>query len=84
MTEDILKKIYAAKAKHLVEEMMREPYDLVRDRARESVATRRSFLDGLRARSGDAIIAEIKRASPSAGLIARDFDPVTIARIYEG
>lgn len=83
MAEDVLKKIYAAKAQRLKAEMEREPYEDIRERARASVATRRHFLKLLRARSGDAIVAEIKRASPSAGLIARDFDPVAIAKTYE-
>ncbi len=82
--DDVLKKIYAAKAEHLARETEREPYEFVHERALASVATRRPFLDALRAQSGGAIIAEIKRASPSAGLIARDFDPLAIARVYEG
>ncbi len=45
----------------------------------------RGFLYALRhPRRGDmALIAEVKKASPSAGVICRDFDPVRIARAYE-
>ncbi len=83
MAEDVLRKIYAAKAEHLKAEMAREPYEEIRERARASVASRRHFLKILKARSGEAIVAEIKRASPSAGLIARDFDPVATGKMYQ-
>ena len=80
---DTLQKIYAAKAAQLSEEEANEPYESVRDRACASKPQRRNFLEALRAADGCAMIAEIKRASPSAGLIARNFDPPAIARVYE-
>ncbi len=46
---------------------------------------RRDFLAALRRSpdNGPALIAEVKKASPSAGIICRDFDPVLIALEYE-
>jgi len=46
---------------------------------------RRDFLAALRKpRHGDiALIAEVKKASPSAGMICKDFDPIRIAKEYE-
>ncbi|MEA3362823.1 MAG: indole-3-glycerol phosphate synthase TrpC [Thermodesulfobacteriota bacterium] len=45
----------------------------------------RGFAERLRqsAASGTAIIAEVKKGSPSKGIIREDFDPVAIARSYE-
>jgi indole-3-glycerol phosphate synthase len=58
------------------------------DILREAVARhgpRRDFFAALRTpRQGDvALIAEVKKASPSAGIICKDFEPVRIAREYE-
>jgi indole-3-glycerol phosphate synthase len=80
---DTLQKIYAAKAAQLAEEEAREPYAALRERALARKAERRRFVEALRRADGSAIVAEIKRASPSAGLIARNFDPPAIARVYE-
>ncbi|MFY9738498.1 MAG: indole-3-glycerol phosphate synthase TrpC, partial [Candidatus Cybelea sp.] len=80
---DMLQKIYSAKAAALELERAREPYDGVRLRASARMGERRGFLAALQSAHGGAIVAEIKRASPSAGLIARSFDPVAIARAYD-
>ncbi len=44
--------------------------------------TVRNFRQALDGPSGIQLIAEVKKASPSAGLIRADFDPVAIARTY--
>ena len=80
---DLLKRIYASAWEHSVEAEQHEAYEAVRERALSRTAQRRPFLDALRKSDGSAIVAEIKRASPSAGLIARNFDPAKIARRYD-
>jgi indole-3-glycerol phosphate synthase len=47
---------------------------------------RRDFMAALEKprRPGPALIAEVKKASPSAGIICEHFDPVRIAKAYEG
>jgi indole-3-glycerol phosphate synthase len=52
-------------------------------KAAANLSQRRDFARALRARP-PAIIAEIKKASPSKGLLAAEFDPQAIAQDYEG
>jgi indole-3-glycerol phosphate synthase len=59
---------------------VREPD--VEQRAERSIAQRRDFLAALSART-PAIIAEIKKASPSKGVLAAQFDPPAVAHLYE-
>jgi indole-3-glycerol phosphate synthase len=54
----------------------------VEQRALESMAGRRDFLGALIGRA-PAVIAEIKRASPSRGVLSEDFEPSTIGEAYQ-
>lgn len=80
---DVLQRIFSESAERFSAAERSESYERVRARALERMGERRPFLGALRAADGTAIIAEIKRASPSAGLLARNFDPAEIARGYD-
>lgn len=80
---DILHRIYAAKEAVTAFEQAQDPYESVRERGLTRKIDRRSFLGALRSAQGPAIVGEIKRASPSAGLIVRNFDPCATADVYD-
>ncbi len=80
---DLLEKLYAAKATVRAADELREPSEVLRERAHNRRGERRGLGAALRAATGPAIIAEIKRASPSLGLIVRSLDPARVARDYE-
>jgi indole-3-glycerol phosphate synthase len=82
---DVLTRILAAKRREVEESKAKVSFDEVRRRAKSASAPR-GFEQALRAKIAQgkpAVIAEIKRASPSRGLIRADFDPARIARSYE-
>ena len=82
---DILQRILEVKRREIAEARERRPIEAVERDALEADAPR-GFERALRAKiaSGKpAVIAEIKRASPSLGLIRADLDPARIAASYQ-
>jgi len=82
---DILKTILRRKTEELIERSRRVPIGQMSQRAAAQPPAR-GFCEALtrRIHAGQpAVIAEIKRASPSKGLLRRDYRPAEIARSYE-
>jgi indole-3-glycerol phosphate synthase len=78
----ILDQIVAAKRQEIERAKAARPEPAVRAAA-EAAPAPRDFFSTLAAPGPIRLIAEVKKASPSAGVIRADFDPVEIAGIYE-
>ena len=82
---DILERILATKRREIAAAKAATPMADLERRARAAPPAR-GFVGALRARIAagrPAVIAEVKRASPSKGLLRENFDPAEIARSYE-
>jgi len=81
---DILERILAVKRAEVARAQRARPLSNVRAQA-AAASSPRDFVGALRAKiaaGGPAVIAEIKRASPSKGVLRAQFDPEAIARSY--
>ncbi|MEN8127874.1 MAG: indole-3-glycerol phosphate synthase TrpC [Planctomycetota bacterium] len=81
---NILDKIIADKRIEVRQRKELQPVELLKDKM-QGLKKCRNFYSAVTKKHprGLNVIAEVKKASPSAGLIRADFDPVTIAQTYE-
>ena len=83
-TPDILKKIIARKWQEIAERNVQVGIPALIEQAKRADTPRR-FVDAIRAKLAagqSGVIAEIKKASPSKGVLREDFRPADIARSY--
>lgn len=80
----ILKKILTVKLQEVATAQANKPYTILLEEAQVAGATR-DFVGAIRHKinaNSPAVIAEIKQASPSKGILRKNFDPATIADTY--
>jgi indole-3-glycerol phosphate synthase len=84
MSETVLDRIKAYKLEEVAADKVSKPYSAVEEEAKAAGSTR-GFAKSLIAatKTGYSLIAEVKKASPSKGLIRADFEPATLAKAYE-
>jgi len=82
---DILNKIIATKTLEVAAAKAKKPLEVIQAEASKAIAVR-DFVGSIRTKIANkqaAVIAEIKKASPSKGVIRADFKPAEIATSYE-
>ena len=78
----VLDQICSQKKTHIAQKKSHRSIEELADIAK-TLSPPRGFIKTLRKTAGPALIAEIKKASPSKGLIREGFDPKEIAQIYK-
>ena len=82
VSDSILDEIVASKRREVAAARQRMPLDELEDQAAEAPPVR-DFRAALAGPGPIRLIAEVKKASPSAKVIRDDFDPIAIARTYQ-
>lgn len=81
-TDTVLDKILARKVAEIAERKAKVPLDEMKRRAQDAAHCPRDMMLALQ-RDQVALIAEVKRASPSKGILTADFAPVMLGVIYD-
>ena len=79
----ILEKIVECKKERLNKQKQEIPLTVLKNNVKEVKFPSRDFKKAISGRKGISLIAEMKKTSPSAGILRQDFDPIAIAREYE-
>ncbi len=85
MPEDILKKIINKKSERLINLKKKHPIESIKEHASDSIPMYIDFKETIESnifQNKISIIAEIKKSSPSAGIIFENYNPVEIAKIF--
>lgn len=80
---DILKEIVAKKKERIALAKAQLPFDVLKEKTASLKVAQRQFVKAINKSGMIALIAEIKKASPSRGVIRPDFNPAQIATVYE-
>ncbi len=83
MSSNILDKIVGKKAASLARRKQELPLENLIEACGRKTRSRRDFRKSIKNRGRVSVIAEVKKASPSAGIIRKDFNPAAIIKEYE-
>ena len=78
----VLQEICKRKKQHVQQQKEKTPLSSLEEKIK-NVEKPKGFINAIKNSNGPALIAEVKKASPSKGVIRENFNPIEIAKIYE-